>query len=197
MSDMQHIASRQETVGGAGELGTEPAGGGDLEFDPATVEAPRGKKPTGILVIILVVGLAIGMLFSMKTLTKVSGGYVPGALQDVMYVAWYVPIGAAARAQLHQPAQPERQSGGEPAPLVHALPYVAVLLAFLMLVYVARADVGGPVAVMTIVAFVLTLLVMVRQGTMLRDDARTREPGCASTGLARRVCREARTRRAA
>lgn len=73
VSDMQHSASRQETVGGIGELGTGPAAGGDLEFDPAMVEAPRGKKPTGILVIILVVGLAIGMLFSMKTLTKVSG----------------------------------------------------------------------------------------------------------------------------
>lgn len=73
VSDMQHSASRQETVGGGGELGAEPVGGGELEFDPAAVEAPPGKKPTGILVIILVVGLAIGMLFSMKTLTKVSG----------------------------------------------------------------------------------------------------------------------------
>ena len=62
-----------------------------------------------------------------------------------------------------------------PPSLVHGLPYVAVLIAFLVLVYVARAEVGGPVAVMTLVAFVLTLLVMVRQGTMLRDDARTRE----------------------
>ena len=50
-----------------------------------------------------------------------------------------------------------------------------MLVAFLVLVYVARAEVGGPVAVMTIVVFVLTLLVMVRQGAMLRDDARMRE----------------------
>ena len=61
------------------------------------------------------------------------------------------------------------------ASLVHGLPYVAMLVAFLVLVYVARADVGGPVAAMTIVVFVLTLLVMVRQGAMLRDDARMRE----------------------
>ncbi|MGE0461200.1 MAG: putative bifunctional diguanylate cyclase/phosphodiesterase, partial [Vicinamibacterales bacterium] len=51
----------------------------------------------------------------------------------------------------------------------------AVLGAFMVLVFVARDEVGGPVAVMTIVAFVLTLLVMVRQCTMLLHDARTRE----------------------
>jgi diguanylate cyclase (GGDEF)-like protein/PAS domain S-box-containing protein len=108
-------------------------------------------------------------------LGKVGGDYLPGGLQDVMYVAWYVPIGAAAREQLRMPA-PSIASAEDPSPsLFHALPYVAVLIAFLVLVYVARGEVGGTVAGMTIVAFVMTLLVMVRQGTMLRDDARTRE----------------------
>ncbi|MCC7033335.1 MAG: EAL domain-containing protein [Acidobacteria bacterium] len=108
-------------------------------------------------------------------LAKVSGGYVPGDLQDVMYVAWYVPIGAAARHQLRAPVASPAKADAAPPSLALALPYVAVLVAFLVLVFVARDEVGGPVAVMTIVAFVLTLLVMVRQGTMLRDDARTRE----------------------
>lgn len=108
-------------------------------------------------------------------LGNVTGAYLPGGLPDVMYVAWYVPLGAAAREQLRATVQPSEQ----PCPLrsstVDSLPYVAVLAAFMVLVFVARDEVGGPVAVMTIVAFVLTLLVMVRQGTMLRDDARTRE----------------------
>ena len=108
-------------------------------------------------------------------LAKVGGGYLPGGLQDVMYVAWYLPIAVAAREQLRRPAPPVVPAVDTPPSLVHGLPYVAVLVAFLVLVYVARAEVGGPVAVMTLVAFVLTLLVMVRQGTMLRDDARTRE----------------------
>jgi len=107
-------------------------------------------------------------------LAKVGGGYLPGGLQDVMYVAWYLPIAAAAREQTRTSVVPVAETGTTPT-LVRGLPYVAVLVAFLVLVFVARDEVGGPVAVMTIVAFALTLLVMVRQGTMLLDDARTRE----------------------
>ena len=108
-------------------------------------------------------------------LGKVGGDYLPGGLQDVLYVAWYLPLGAAAREQVRRPATPAVPVENRPPSLVHMLPYVAVLAAFLVLVYVARAEVGGPVAVMTTVAFVVTILVMVRQGTLLRDDARTRE----------------------
>ncbi len=108
-------------------------------------------------------------------LAKVGGGYLPGGLQDVMYVAWYVPLGIAAREQLRHPSPPVVSEADAVPSMVHGLPYVLVLVAFLVLVYVARDEVGGTMAVMTIVAFVLTLLVMVRQGTMLRDDARTRE----------------------
>ena len=97
-------------------------------------------------------------------MAKVGGGYLPGGLQDVMYVAWYLPIGVAAREQLRRPAPAVVPAVDSPPSLVHGLPYVAVLIAFLVLVYVARAEVGGPVAVMTLVAFVLTLLVMVRPG---------------------------------
>jgi len=108
-------------------------------------------------------------------LAKVSGGYIPGGLQDVLYVACYVPLAAAAREQMRASATPVRPTEIESDSLVHVLPYAAMLVAFLVLVYFARADVGGPVAAMTMVVFVLTLLVMVRQGAMLRDDARMRE----------------------
>jgi diguanylate cyclase (GGDEF)-like protein/PAS domain S-box-containing protein len=108
-------------------------------------------------------------------LAKVGGDYLPGGLQDVLYVAWYLPIGVAARDQVRRPAAPAVRVETPPPSLLHMLPYVAVLAAFLVLVYVGREEVGGPVAVMTTVAFVVTVLVMVRQGTVLRDDARTRE----------------------
>ena len=108
-------------------------------------------------------------------LSKVSGHYLPGGLQDVMYLACYVPLGLAAREQVRTAGRPLRTAPTASDSLVHALPYAAMLVAFLLLVYFAGASVGGPVAVMTMVVFVLTLLVMVRQGAMLKDDARLRE----------------------
>jgi diguanylate cyclase (GGDEF)-like protein/PAS domain S-box-containing protein len=108
-------------------------------------------------------------------LAKVSGGYLPGGLQDVLYTACYVPIGLAAREAMRRPRLPVRRTGFDADALVHALPYAAMLVAFFVLVYFARADVSGPVAALTMIVFVLTLLVMARQSAMLRDDARMRE----------------------
>ncbi len=51
----------------------------------------------------------------------------------------------------------------------------AMLAAFLVLVYFARGDIGGPTTVMTMIVFALTLLFMVRQGVVLRGDALLRE----------------------
>ena len=50
-----------------------------------------------------------------------------------------------------------------------------MLAAFLVLVYFSRSNIGGPAPIMTMVVFVLTLLLMVRQGVMLRGDALVRE----------------------
>jgi diguanylate cyclase (GGDEF)-like protein/PAS domain S-box-containing protein len=50
-----------------------------------------------------------------------------------------------------------------------------MLAAFLVLVYFSRGDIGGPATVMTMVVFALTLLLMVRQGVVLRGDAVIRE----------------------
>jgi diguanylate cyclase (GGDEF)-like protein/PAS domain S-box-containing protein len=108
-------------------------------------------------------------------LAKVGGGYLPGGLQDLFYVGCYVPLAAAAREQIRVAHVPDRSGPAASDSLVQGLPHVAMLVAFLVLVYFARADIGGPVAVMTVVVFVLTLLVMVRQGAILRDDARMRE----------------------
>jgi diguanylate cyclase (GGDEF)-like protein/PAS domain S-box-containing protein len=108
-------------------------------------------------------------------LAKVGGGYLPGGLQDLLYVACYLPLSAAAYEQLRTADRSFRAVSAASSSLVHGLPYAAMLVGFLVLVNFARAEFGGPVAMMTMVVFVLTLLMMVRQGTMLRDDARQRE----------------------
>ncbi len=109
------------------------------------------------------------------SLAKLGGVYLPGGLQDMLYVACYLPIALAARAQMRAAPLPARPASVASDSLVHGLPYTAMIIAFLVLVYFTRAELGGPMAVMTIVVFVLTLLVMVRQGAILRDDARLRE----------------------
>jgi PAS domain-containing protein len=72
-------------------------------------------------------------------------------------------------------ATTHRAAQGASDSLARSLPYAAMLAAFLVLVYFTRGDIGGPATVMTIVVFGLTLLVMVRQALVLREDALTRE----------------------
>jgi PAS domain S-box-containing protein len=55
------------------------------------------------------------------------------------------------------------------------MPYVAMLASFLVLVYLETNAPANPANSMTIVIFVLTLLVMLRQGVLSRDDALLRE----------------------
>jgi len=59
--------------------------------------------------------------------------------------------------------------------LARALPYAAMLAAFLMLVYLSGGDVSGPANLMTMIVFALMLLLMVRQSVVLRGDAVVRE----------------------
>jgi diguanylate cyclase (GGDEF)-like protein/PAS domain S-box-containing protein len=59
--------------------------------------------------------------------------------------------------------------------LMQSLPYAATLTAFLVLVTFTRGDIGTPATVMTIIVFGLSLLVMLRQALVLREDAVTRE----------------------
>ena len=104
--------------------------------------------------------------------------YAAGDLQDVFYLASYVPWAAAGRAQMLAGTQTPA-SGNTPDALSRTLPYATSLIVFLVLVYLARGDIGGPVAVMTTVVFTLTLLLMVRQGVVLRSDAVVREQRAA------------------
>jgi diguanylate cyclase (GGDEF)-like protein/PAS domain S-box-containing protein len=109
------------------------------------------------------------------SLAKVRGYYLPGQFQDVLYLCCYVPLAAAGREQMRSLASPARAMSTNSDALARALPYAAMLAAFLVLVYFSRGDVGGPATVMTMIVFALTLLLMVRQGMLLRGDALVRE----------------------
>jgi diguanylate cyclase (GGDEF)-like protein/PAS domain S-box-containing protein len=109
------------------------------------------------------------------SLAKVRGYYLPGGLQDVLYISCYAPLAAAGREQLRSIYAMARAASSNADALARALPYAAMLAAFLLLVYFARGDVGGPATAMTMIVFGLTLLLMVRQGVVLREDAVVRE----------------------
>jgi len=113
------------------------------------------------------------------SLAKVGGYYVSGDLQDVLYVMCYVPLAAAGREQMRTAVRPLRAMSNTSDTLTRSLPYAAMLTAFLVLVYFTRNEIGGPAAMMTMVVFTLTLLLMVRQGVILRGDALVREKRAA------------------
>ncbi len=109
------------------------------------------------------------------SLAKVRGYYLPGQFQDVLYLWCYAPMALAGREQMRAAAVPPRPMSSTSDALARALPYAAMLAAFLVLVYFSRGNIGGPATTMTMVVFVLTLMLMVRQGVMLRGDALVRE----------------------
>ncbi|HUO19627.1 MAG TPA: EAL domain-containing protein [Steroidobacteraceae bacterium] len=109
------------------------------------------------------------------SLAKMRGYYLPGDTADVMYLVCYVPLAAAARMQLKWMTLPPPAASQNADALARALPYAAMLAAFLMLVYLSRGDVSGPANIMTMIVFALTLLLMVRQSVVLRGDALVRE----------------------
>jgi len=122
------------------------------------------------------------------SLAKMGGYYAAGDLQDVFYLVGYLPWAAAGRAQMRVSARSAALppgsgsgsgSGNTPDALARTLPYAASLTVFLVLVYLSRGDIGEPVAVMTVVVFTMTLLLMVRQGVVLRGDAAVREQRAA------------------
>ena len=133
-----------------------------------------GKSGSRRVSLLLVIGFATMFLADILwSVGKISGSYLPGSLQDVLYVACYLPLAAAGVAQM-------RTDAGRIAPrtsdsLAQGLPYAAMLAAFLVLVSFTRGDINNPATVMTIVVFGLTLVLMVRQALVLREDALTRE----------------------
>jgi hypothetical protein len=109
------------------------------------------------------------------SLAKMRGYYLPGGFQDVLYLFWYLPLGAAGYAQVRSLGVSDSDVSPRSDALARALPYAALLAALLVLGYLGRGDIGGPATVMTMIVFGLTLLFMVRQGIVLRGDALVRE----------------------
>jgi diguanylate cyclase (GGDEF)-like protein/PAS domain S-box-containing protein len=131
-------------------------------------------NPSRRVPLLLLIGFATMFLADILwSVAKIRGNYLPGALQDVLYVACYVPLAAAGREQMR--AATARAASRASDSLAQSLPYAAMLTAFLVLVSFTNGDIGSPATIMTIVVFALTLLVMVRQALVLREDALTRE----------------------
>jgi diguanylate cyclase (GGDEF)-like protein/PAS domain S-box-containing protein len=104
------------------------------------------------------------------SLGKVNGYYVPGGLQDVLYLSCYVPLAAAARAQVKavEVTRPARVSSRTSGSLARSMPYAAMAAAFLVLIYLSRGGLGGQATRMIGIVFALTLLLMFRQAVVLR-----------------------------
>ena len=133
-----------------------------------------GKAGNRRVPLLLLVGFATMFLADILwSVGKISGSYLPGSLQDVLYVACYLPLAAAGKAQLR--ATTVRVAPRASDSLAQTLPYAAMLAAFLVLVSFTRGDINNPATAMTIVVFGLTLVLMVRQALVLREDALTRE----------------------
>jgi diguanylate cyclase (GGDEF)-like protein/PAS domain S-box-containing protein len=118
-------------------------------------------------------------------MSKVGGDYLPGGLSDAMYLSCYVWLAAAAREQLRGTRAARRAPGPVASAVLQGIPYIAMLVSFVVLVAVESSTASSPVNLMTVIIFVLTSLVMLRQGVISRDDALLRERRAAGRVEAR------------
>ncbi len=115
-------------------------------------------------------------------LSKVTGRYLPGGVSDGLYLSCYAILAAAAREHLRGPAA---AGAARPTGAGYWLPYAAMLVSFLVLAYYESRRSEDPGMALTVVVFLLTILIMLRQGTILRDDALLRERRAAGLVEAR------------
>jgi diguanylate cyclase (GGDEF)-like protein/PAS domain S-box-containing protein len=108
-------------------------------------------------------------------MSKVTDSYFPGGLSDAIYLSCYGWLIAAAREQLRTAPAGASTPSGVSTVLIQGMPYLAMLASFLVLVYLESGAPSNPTNSMTIVIFVLTLLVMLRQGVLSKDEALLRE----------------------
>jgi diguanylate cyclase (GGDEF)-like protein/PAS domain S-box-containing protein len=118
-------------------------------------------------------------------MAKVTGTYLPGGMSDAIYLSCYAWLIAAAREQLRGAPVARQEPSALGSALVQGMPYVAMLVSFLVLVYVESSSMSSPATAMTVIIFALTLLVMLRQGVISRDDALLRERRAAGIVEAR------------
>jgi diguanylate cyclase (GGDEF)-like protein/PAS domain S-box-containing protein len=118
-------------------------------------------------------------------MSKVDGSYIPGGVSDVIYLSCYIWLAAAAREQLRSTPALRRAPGAFSTALMQGMPYIAMMMAFSVLVYVESSTGASPVNAMTVIIFVVTSLVILRQGVLSRDDALLRERRAAGIVEAR------------
>jgi diguanylate cyclase (GGDEF)-like protein/PAS domain S-box-containing protein len=136
--------------------------------------AGAGNKHVRSVPLLLALGFTTMLLGDvMWSVAKITGHYLSGDIEDVLYVSCYMPLAAAGREQMRRSAAGTGSSLSQG--LAQALPYAATLAALLVLVSLTHGDLRNPATVMTIVVFVLALLVMLRQTLVLREEALTRE----------------------
>ena len=156
-----------------------------LAFGVLLMHAGAGPVHRRTLVLLTIGFSAMFLADIVWAMSKVSGTYLPGGMSDAIYLSCYGWLGAAAREQLRgEPAERPAPSALGSA-LVQGMPYVAMLVSFLVLVYVETSTASNPATAMTVIIFVLTLLVMLRQGVLSRDDALVRERRAANIVEAR------------
>jgi diguanylate cyclase (GGDEF)-like protein/PAS domain S-box-containing protein len=146
-----------------------------LAFGVLLMHAGGGPLHRRTLVL-LTIGFSVMFLADIVwAMAKVTDTYLPGGLSDAAYLACYGWLIAAAREQIRgQPAE-GNAPGAFGNVMIQGMPYVAMLVSFLVLVYLESGAPENPANGMTVIIFVLTLLVMLRQGVLFRDDALLRE----------------------
>jgi len=156
-----------------------------LAFGILLMHAGAGTIARRTIVLLTIGFSAMSLADIVWAMAKVSGTYLPGGLSDAMYLSCYAWLIAAAREQLRGAPSAVPEAGATSGALVQGMPYVAMLVSFLVLVYVERSSVASPATAMTVIIFLLTLLVMLRQGVLSRDDALVRERRAAGIVEAR------------
>jgi diguanylate cyclase (GGDEF)-like protein/PAS domain S-box-containing protein len=146
-----------------------------LAFGILLMHAGSGPVHRRTLVLLTLAFSAMFLADIVWAMAKVTGSYLPGGLSDAIYMTCYGGLIAAARDQLRSdPAAP-----GSPSALgnvlIQGMPYFAMLASFLVLVYLESGAPSSPTSSMTVVIFALTMLIMLRQGVLSRDDALLRE----------------------
>ena len=102
---------------------------------------------------------------------SLEGAYQGGTWPDVFWMAALVAMLLGAAAQTWAPPR-EPIDDAPPIPRVTHLPYLAMAAAYALILFVARGGASGPLRDLLLGSAGLTALVLVRQVTALRENAR-------------------------
>ena len=122
----------------------------------------------------LVLGAGVLMLADVSyARLDLAGSYAPGALPDGLWVVALLFLSLAALAQLGLDPPSVPFAGRERSyTSVSKIPYLAMVLGLGLVLYVTSAAATGPLAMLVLSALALTVLVVVRQLTVLHDNDR-------------------------